>query len=79
MGALAMRLGVQGLVATGERNMPMITIDRLETSRLVLRRPQEGDIVPMTALADRREIATRLALMPHPFYECHAAAFIESP
>ncbi len=58
--------------------MPMITIDRLETSRLILRRPQEGDIVPMTALADRREIATRLALMPHPFYECHAAAFIES-
>jgi RimJ/RimL family protein N-acetyltransferase len=58
--------------------MSMITIDRLETSRLILRRPQETDVVPMTALANRREIATRLALMPHPFYECHAAAFIES-
>jgi RimJ/RimL family protein N-acetyltransferase len=58
--------------------MSMITVDLLETGRLILRRPEETDIAPITALANRREIATRLALMPHPFYEYHAAAFIES-
>jgi RimJ/RimL family protein N-acetyltransferase len=58
--------------------MSTIALDRLETGRLILRHPEERDVAPMTALANRREIATRLALMPHPFYECHAAAFVES-
>ena len=58
--------------------MSTSAVDRLETGRLILRYPEEGDVAPMTALANRREIAMRLALMPHPFHECHAAAFIES-
>jgi RimJ/RimL family protein N-acetyltransferase len=50
--------------------------DAIDTPRLVLREPVEGDIVPMTALADNVRIAARLPDMPHPYTISDAGRFI---
>lgn len=48
----------------------------LRTERLVLRRPVEGDVAALAALADNRAIAEMVARMPHPYGEAEARAFV---
>lgn len=50
--------------------------DRIETQRLVLRRPAEDDIVALTALADNARIAAKLPDMPHPYTISDAGRFL---
>ncbi|MDQ6432521.1 GNAT family protein [Mesorhizobium sp. LHD-90] len=55
-----------------------LAIDRsvLVTERLVLRRPRDGDVAALAALADNRHVAEMLARMPHPYGEAEARTFI---
>lgn len=48
----------------------------LHTERLVLRRPQLGDVEALAALANNPKIAEMLARMPNPYGEAEAMAFI---
>ena len=48
----------------------------LRTERLVLRRPELGDIPALISLADNRKVAEMLARMPNPYGEAEARAFI---
>jgi RimJ/RimL family protein N-acetyltransferase len=53
-------------------------IDRpvLATKRLIMRAPRESDIPALVELADNHHVAQMLALMPHPYGEKDARAFI---
>jgi RimJ/RimL family protein N-acetyltransferase len=61
-----------------DREDESLAIDRpvLVTERLVLRRPRDGDIPALAALADNRHVAEMLARMPHPYGEAEARAFL---
>jgi len=48
----------------------------VRTARLVLRAPNEGDVVDLARLADNRHVAEMLARMPHPYGEAEARSFI---
>ena len=48
----------------------------LRTERLVLRRPETGDVDALVTLADNRKVAEMLARMPNPYGEAEATAFI---
>ena len=48
----------------------------IATERLVLRRPQDGDVADIAALADNRRIAEMLARMPYPYGEAEARSFV---
>ena len=47
----------------------------LYTPRLILRRPTEGDVPAIVAMAGDREVASRLARIPHPCREADAIHF----
>jgi RimJ/RimL family protein N-acetyltransferase len=49
----------------------------LETERLLLRRPDDGDTGSIMAIAGDREIARRLARMPHPYDQKDARFFLD--
>ena len=48
----------------------------LRTERLVLRRPEAGDVESLVLLADNRKVAEMLARMPNPYGEAEAKAFL---
>ncbi|MGE0281856.1 MAG: GNAT family N-acetyltransferase [Rhizobiaceae bacterium] len=48
----------------------------LRTERLVLRRPEAGDVDSLVLLADNRKVSEMLARMPNPYGEAEANAFI---
>jgi len=48
----------------------------LRTERLVLRRPEAGDVDALVLLADNRKVSEMLARMPNPYGEAEAKAFI---
>ena len=48
----------------------------LETERLILRRPTEGDIPAIVAIAGDLEISRRLTRVPHPYTETAARFFL---
>ena len=50
--------------------------DVIALRRLVLRRPEEQDIVPMTALADNIRVASRAWDMPRPYTISDAGRFL---
>jgi RimJ/RimL family protein N-acetyltransferase len=50
----------------------------LATERLVLRRPDDQDLVPLAALADNRRVAEMLARMPYPYGIAEARAFLSA-
>jgi RimJ/RimL family protein N-acetyltransferase len=50
--------------------------DTIEARRLVMRRPAEGDVVAITALADNVSVAGKLPDMPHPYTIADASRFI---
>ena len=50
--------------------------DVIETRRLLLRRPEEQDIVPMTALADNIRVASKAWDMPQPYTISDAGRFV---
>ncbi len=60
------------------RNSSVLPLDRqrIETERLVLRPPRPDDAERLAALANHREIARNLGLMPHPYTVDDARAFI---
>jgi RimJ/RimL family protein N-acetyltransferase len=49
----------------------------LETRRLILRRPEAGDIASIIAIAGDWEVARRLARVPHPYGESDALFFLD--
>ena len=49
----------------------------LEAERLLLRRPDAGDIDSIIAVAGDREVARRLARVPHPYGESDAHFFLD--
>ncbi|MBN9070254.1 MAG: GNAT family N-acetyltransferase [Rhizobiales bacterium] len=55
-----------------------LSIERpvIRTARLVLRRPNDGDIPALAELADNRRIAEMLARMPHPYGAPEARSFV---
>jgi RimJ/RimL family protein N-acetyltransferase len=50
---------------------------KIETARLVLRAPIRGDVPAIAALADNKNIASRLSRLPHPYTRADATAFVE--
>jgi RimJ/RimL family protein N-acetyltransferase len=48
----------------------------LETERLILRRPEMGDIPAIIAIAGDIEVSRRLARVPHPYGEADAQFFL---
>jgi RimJ/RimL family protein N-acetyltransferase len=50
---------------------------KIETPRLILRAPMRGDVPAITALADNKNIAEKLARLPSPYTRADAIAFVE--
>ena len=48
----------------------------LTTKRLVLRQPSFDDVPRLARLAGDRDVARMLLVVPHPYTEAHASAFI---
>lgn len=48
----------------------------LTTRRLVLRQPSFDDVQRLARLAGDKDVARMLAVVPHPYTEAHASAFI---
>ncbi|NEX93956.1 GNAT family N-acetyltransferase [Caulobacter sp. 17J65-9] len=49
---------------------------RIETRRLTLRAPEEGDVARLACLADDRDIARMTTRMPHPYSLADAEEFV---
>ncbi len=50
---------------------------RLETGRLILRRPERRDVPEIARLANHREISEKLGTMPYPYREQDASEFLD--
>jgi len=49
----------------------------LATARLMLRRPDERDVEAIVAIVGAREVAGRLARVPHPYGRDDAHSFLD--
>jgi RimJ/RimL family protein N-acetyltransferase len=57
-------------------NGPFLPHVPLTTRRLVLRQPSFDDVPRLARLAGDRDVARMLLVVPHPYTEAHASAFI---